>query len=123
TWKLRARRFDSELRAFCNEAISDGRHDRLAEIADDISGLRQEILDVVHVRGKGERATRPYPWWAREWMRTTHWLLWAKIGEREERIVKIRNRLMGPKRDADLLNRGEDQPKRLIDRLVWRLFG
>src|SRR5262245_19014454 len=117
-WKSRARKLDAELRAFANEALSDGRLDRLAEIADDLFGLRQEILDVVHVGKEGEKATKPYPWWAREWMSMTHMLILAEFLAREERSVRIRNRLMGPDRDIDLLRDPEDEgPKRFIDRI------
>src|SRR5262249_31718983 len=123
-WKSRARKLDTELRAFANEAVSDGRHDRLIDIANQLFELRQEILDVVHVGKEGEKATKPYPWWAREWMRMTHMLIWAELLAREERSVRIRNRLMGPDRDINLLRDpdGDEGPKRFIDRIVcWLL--
>jgi hypothetical protein len=117
TWKLRARNFDCELRAFCNEAISDGRLDRLRQIASDLFELRQDILDVEHI--SEQRATKPYPWWLREWKRTTHWLLFAELLDREGKMTRIRNRLC-PDRNTDLLQeRGEvEGPKRFIDRLA-----
>lgn len=123
TWKLREAKLRREVRDFCNEALTDGRLDRLRAIADDLFELRQSILDVEHVRVTGGGATEPYPWYALKWMRTTHWLLFAELLYRESRMVRIRNRLIGERRDFDQLGeRDEERPTRFIDRLASLLF-
>ena len=120
TWKMRARKLDCDLRAFCNEAISDGRLDRLRQIASDLFELRQDVLDAEHVSEKGEKATKPYPWWLREWKKSVHWLLFAELCERERQMKGIRSRLIGPDRNRDFLQEsGEhERPRRFIDRIA-----
>jgi hypothetical protein len=122
TWKIRARKLDEELRELCNEAVSDDRLDRLDHLAGVVFELRQDILDAHHVLSKGEEATKPYPWYAREWMRSKHWLLCAELLTREQSMKRIRTRLMGPGRDVDLMREREDEPRRLLDRFTGWLF-
>ena len=122
-WILKRAKLRREVLDLCKEAIADGRHDRLRSIAGDLFEVRQQLLDVEQLREESDEATRPYPWWAREWMRATHWLLFAELLAREGRMVRIRNRLIGERRDLDRLGeQGEGRPTRLIDRLASLLF-
>lgn len=122
TWQLRVNKLDTELRELCKEAVDDGRLDRLEQLGGKLFELRQQMLDVDHILKQGEKATKPYPWWAREWMRTRHWLIFAELVAREDKMKRIRTRLMGPERDRELMKPREDEPKRLIDRFTCWLF-
>lgn len=123
TWKLREAKLRREISDLCNEAIVDERYDRLHSIANELFELRQKILDIEHIRDEKDRATKPYPWWARDWMITTHWLLFAELLNREKRMVRIRNRLIGERGDLDQLGECDEQrPTRIIDRVVALLL-
>ena len=123
TWLLREGKLRREVADLCKEAIADGRHDRIRSVSEHLFELRQQLLDGEHLREEGGRAAKPYPWWAREWMRTTHWLLFAELLAREGRMVRIRNRLIGERRDLDQLGeQDERRPPRFIDRLASLLF-
>lgn len=122
TWLLKVNKLDLELRELCKEAVDDGRLDRLERLGGKLFELRQQMLDVDHILKHGEQATKHYPWWAREWMRTRHWLIFSELIAREDEMKRIRNRLMGPQRDRDLMQPREDEPKRLVDRFTCWLF-
>jgi len=122
SWKLRVRHVDEEVRKLCVEAVRDGRLDRLEQLTGELFDLRQQSLEVLQVARNGVAATKPYPWWAREWMRTLHWLLCAELFAREQRMTRIRTRLMGPDRDVALMERREDEPRTLLGRFTCWLF-
>ncbi len=122
TWQLRVNKLDTELRELCKEAVDDGRLDRLEQFGGKLFELRQQMLDVAHIHRQGEKAMKPYPWWARDWMRSQHWLIFAELVAREDKMKRIRNRLMGLQRDRDVMQPRDDEPKRLIDRFTFWLF-
>ena len=59
-WRMRHRQMEASLRGLCEEALADGRVDRLQELNRSLQVIEREILDAAQVIEQGEKARKPF---------------------------------------------------------------
>ena len=89
-WKMQHRQMEASIRALCEEALAEGRVDRLKEICCSLQAIEREILDAAQLIEQGEKARKPFWPFLRTFMghlaeaycRIGFWFPWDAAGIR-----------------------------------------